>query len=139
MVPLHASVLAVVFIIKGKIITLKRNLNGFYSKQSVLGDNFYLQFKAALNEDNPTSLSMLGYIEITSHETNNIPAGNGEKRRLISSTFSRAVVSARICGSFLIQGCKKYSVNTDKFSTAVPFPEVINRIGLFSLCVLIKP
>ena len=41
------------------------------SKQSVLGDNFSLGL-AALHEDNPTSLSMLGYIEITSHETNNI-------------------------------------------------------------------
>ena len=50
------------------------------SKQSVPGDNFSLRFKAALHEDNPTSLSMLGYIEITSHETNNVPAGNGEKR-----------------------------------------------------------
>ena len=50
------------------------------SKQSVLGENFSLPFKAALHEDNPTSLSMLGYIEITSHETNNVPAGNGEKR-----------------------------------------------------------
>ena len=65
------------------------------SKKSVLGDNFSLRFKATYHEDNPTSLSMLGYIEITSHETNNIPAGNGEKRRLISSTFFQE--SCSIC------------------------------------------
>ena len=41
------------------------------------------------------------------------------------------MVSIRICGSFFTQGCKKYFVNKDKFLTAVPLPEVINRLGLF--------
>ena len=104
------------------------------SKQSILGDNFSLRSKAVLQVSSPTLLSMLGYIEMTSHETNKVPAGNGEKRLLISSTFfKRAVVSIRICGSFFTQGGKKYSVNRDKFSTAVPLPEVINQIGLLGL------
>ena len=90
----------------------------------MLGDNFSLRFQAALHEDNPTSLSMLEYMEMTSHKTNNVPAGNGEKRRLISSTlFKRAVVFTRICGSFLMQGCNKYSVNKDKFSNNCPVAE----------------
>ena len=54
------------------------------SKQTVLGDNFSLRPKAAWQASSPTLLSMLGYIEMTSHETNKVPAGNGEKRRLIS-------------------------------------------------------
>ena len=61
------------------------------SKQSVLGDNFSLRSKAALHAPSPTLLSMLGYTEMTSHETNKVPAGNGEKRRLISSTFSEGL------------------------------------------------
>ena len=61
------------------------------SKQSVLGDNFSLRSKAALHASSPTLFSMLGYIEITSHETNKAPAGNGEKRRLISSNFSKGL------------------------------------------------
>ena len=40
---------------------------------------------------------------------------------------------------FFTQGCRKYSLNNDKFSTAVPFPEVISLIGLFGLWVLIQP
>ena len=34
--------------------------------------------------------------------------------------FKSAVVSIRICGPFVTQGCKKYSVNKDKFSTVCP-------------------
>ena len=104
------------------------------SKHSVLGDVCSLRSKTSLQAARPTLLSILGYIEITSHDTSKVPAGNGENLLLISVTLlRRAVVSMSICGSFLTQGCKKYSVNNDKFSTAVPLPDVINLVGLFGL------
>ena len=102
------------------------------SKHSVLGDVCSLRSKASLQTARPTLLSILGYIEITSHDTSKVPAGNGKNLLLISVTLlRRAVVSMYICGSFLMQGCKKYSVNNDKFSTAVPLPDVINLTRLF--------
>ena len=104
------------------------------SKHSILGDVCSLWSKASLQAARLTLLSILGYIEITSHDTSKVPAGNGENLLLISVTLlRRAVISMSICGSFLAQRCKKYSVNNDKFSTTVPLPDVINLIGLFGL------
>ena len=110
------------------------------SKHSVQGDVCFLRSRASLEAAKPTSLSVLVYIEITSYDTSKVPAGNGENLLIISVILlKRAVVSMGIFGYFLTQGCRKFSVNNDKFSTAVPFPEVISLIRLFGLWVLIKP
>ena len=104
------------------------------SKHSVLGGVSSLWSGASLQAAKHTLSSVLGYIEITTHDTSKVPAGNGENLLLISVTLlRRTVVSMSTCGSFLTQGCKIYSVNNDKFSTAVPFPDVRSLIRLFGL------
>ena len=144
-----ASVLAVVFIVKGRIITLERNLNSLQQAISAMGggagggqppsfcqifakspffaSNFSISMPTAPSRSSqpphfqihsaiyecwgiislynlkqlcmritPLHYLMLGYMQMTTHETNNVTAGNGEKRRSISLTFfKRAVVYLR--------------------------------------------
>lgn len=87
----------------------------------------------------PSSLSMLGNMEITSQETMRVPSGKGPCLLSSCILFSRSVVSLTKYGCFLANGCNYNSVQVDRFSIAVPQHDVISLSGLSFLCVLIFP
>ena len=57
-----------------------------------MGDNLSLLSKAALHVPNPTSLSILEYIEMTSRKTNKVPLGKWRKTT-INPSYTKGVKS----------------------------------------------
>ena len=91
------------------------------SKQSVLGDNLSLRFEAVLHAPNPTSLSILGHIEMTSHETDKVPAGNSEKRQLISLTFFKSAMVGVYEDLWLLRSMMQSNKGLCNFTVIHPF------------------
>ena len=89
------SILTIVFLLKVELLHSSVILKAS-SRHSVLGDNSSLPSKASLQAVKHTSLSILGYMEITSRETSKA-SGGGENLLLMSAIlFKRAFVSMSI-------------------------------------------